>query len=122
MIKKNIKSEIRKKKHKNLRKHCFGTKECPRLSVFRSNKHMYVQLIDDENMTTICSACTLQKDVNQDLQSTSNIDAAIKLGKIIAEKMKQKNINKIVFDRSGYIYKGKIKELADSIRKSGLNF
>ena len=122
MINKVSKSEIRRKKHARLRNRISGTAEKPRLSVFRSNNHMYAQIIDDTVGNTLVSASTLQKDVKANLEKTNNVDAAAYLGKVIAEKAMAKGITEVVFDRGGFIYQGKIKALADAAREAGLNF
>ena len=122
MIKKQSRSKVRAKKHLKLRNHISGTAEKPRLSVFRSNNHMYAQIIDDTVGNTLVSASTLQKDVKAELEKTNNVEAAAYLGKVIAERAKEKGITEVVFDRGGFIYQGKIKALADAAREAGLNF
>ena len=114
--------EIRRKKHMKLRNRFSGTAERPRLAVFRSNNHMYAQIIDDTVGNTLVSASTLQKDVKAELEKTNNVEAAAYLGKVIAERAKEKGITEVVFDRGGFIYQGKIKALADAAREAGLNF
>jgi len=122
MITKPSRSEIRAKKHKRMRHYMSGTAECPRLSVFRSNKHMYAQIIDDTTGKTLVSACTLQADVKEGLQYTDTVEAAKKLGTVIGEKAVKAGINEVVFDRGGFIYHGKIQALADAAREAGLTF
>ena len=122
MVSKKSRSEVRVKKHMKLRNRFSGTPECPRLAVFRSNKHMYAQIIDDTAQITLVSASTLQKDVKASLEKTNNVDAAAHLGKVIAEKAIEKGIKDVVFDRGGFIYHGKIQALADAAREAGLNF
>lgn len=122
MIKKKSRAEIRQKKHIRLRFHLAGTAEKPRLSVFRSNKHMYAQIIDDNAGNTLVSASTLDKDVVNGLDNTDNTEAAKALGAALAKKALDKGIDTVVFDRGGFIYAGKIKALADSAREAGLNF
>ena len=122
MVSKQSRSEIRRKKHYRLRNRFAGTAERPRLAVFRSNNHMYAQIIDDTVGNTLVSASTLQKDVKANLEKTNNVDAAAYLGKVIAEKAMAKGITEVVFDRGGFIYQGKIKALADAAREAGLNF
>ena len=122
MIKKESRSAIRVKKHLRVRNRFSGTAERPRLAVFRSNNHMYAQIIDDTVGNTLVSASTLQKDVKAELEKTNNVDAAAYLGKVIAEKAMAKGITEVVFDRGGFIYQGKIKALADAAREAGLNF
>ena len=122
MVSKKSRSEVRVNKHRKLRNRLSGTAQCPRLAVFRSNNHMYAQIIDDVAQTTLVSASTLQKDVKANLEKTNNVDAAAYLGKVIAERAKAKGIDEVVFDRGGFIYQGKIKALADAAREAGLNF
>ena len=122
MINKASRSEIREKKHRRLRHHLNGTATTPRLAVFRSNKHMYAQIIDDTVGNTLVSASTLQKDVKAELEKTNNVDAAAYLGKVIAEKALEKGIKEVVFDRGGFIYQGKVAALAEAAREAGLEF
>ena len=122
MVNKQSRSEIRVKKHNRMRNRFAGTAERPRLAVFRSNNHMYAQIIDDTVGTTLVSASTVQKDVKAELEKTNNVDAAAYLGTVIAKKAIEKGINTVVFDRGGFIYQGKIKALADAAREAGLNF
>ena len=121
-VSKKSRSEVRRKKHMKLRNRFSGTAERPRLAVFRSNNHMYAQIIDDTVGNTLVSASTLQKDVKAELEKTNNVEAAAYLGKVIAERAKEKGITDVVFDRGGFIYQGKIKALADAAREAGLNF
>lgn len=122
MVSKKSRSEVRVNKHRKLRNRFSGTAERPRLAVFRSNNHMYAQIIDDTVGTTLVSASTVQKDVKAELEKTNNVDAAAYLGTVIAKKAIEKGINTVVFDRGGFIYQGKIKALADAAREAGLNF
>ena len=122
MVSKKSRSEVRVKKHRRIRNRLSGTTECPRLAVFRSNNHMYAQIIDDTVGNTLVSASTLQKDVKANLEKTNNVDAAAYLGKVIAEKAIEKGIKDVVFDRGGFIYHGKVQALADAAREAGLNF
>ena len=122
MIKKESRSAIRIKKHLRVRNRFSGTAERPRLAVFRSNNHMYAQIIDDTVGNTLVSASTLQKDVKANLEKTNNVDAAAYLGKVIAEKALEKGIKDVVFDRGGFIYQGKVQALADAAREAGLKF
>ncbi len=122
MINKKSRAEVRVKKHNRMRYHLAGTAERPRLSVFRSNNHMYVQIVDDSVGNTLVSASTLEKDVKAELEKTNNMDAASKLGEIIAKRALDKGITTVVFDRGGYIYAGKVKALAEAAREAGLEF
>ena len=122
MIRKESKKEIRAKKHMRIRNRFSGTAERPRLAVFRSNNHMYAQIIDDTVGNTLVSASTLQKDVKAELEKTNNVDAAAYLGKVIAERAMAKGIKTVVFDRGGFIYQGKVKALAEAAREAGLEF
>ncbi len=122
MVSKKSRSVVRVKKHRKLRNRLSGTAQCPRLAVFRSNNHMYAQIIDDTAHHTLVSASTLQKDVKANLEKTNNVEAAAHLGKVIAEKAIEKGIKDVVFDRGGFIYHGKIQALADAAREAGLNF
>ena len=99
-----------------------GTAERPRLAVFRSNNHMYAQIIDDTVGNTLVAASTLDKDVKAELEKTNNVEAAAYLGKVIAKKALDKGITTVVFDRGGFIYQGKIAALADAAREAGLEF
>ena len=121
MINKVSRSEIRHKKHRRLRNRISGTAAKPRLSVFRSNNHMYAQLIDDTVGNTICSASTLEK-AARELEYTDTVEAAAFVGKSLAERAVAKGIRQVVFDRGGYIYHGKVKALADAAREAGLEF
>ena len=122
MVSKKSRSVVRVNKHRKIRNRLSGTAQCPRLAVFRSNNHMYAQIIDDTAHHTLVSASTLQKDVKANLEKTNNVEAAAYLGKVIAERAIEKGIKDVVFDRGGFIYHGKIKALADAAREAGLNF
>ena len=122
MVSKKSRSEVRINKHRKLRNRFSGTAERPRLAVFRSNNHMYAQIIDDTVGNTLVSASTLQKEVKAELEKTNNVDAAAYLGTVIAKRAIEKGINTVVFDRGGFIYQGKIKALADAAREAGLEF
>ena len=122
MVSKKSRSEVRVKKHKKLRNRFSGTTECPRLAVFRSNNHMYAQIIDDTVGNTLVSASTLQKEVKANLEKTNDVNAAAYLGKVIAERALEKGIKDVVFDRGGFIYHGKVQALADAAREAGFNF
>ena len=122
MVSKKSRTEVREKKHRRLRNHLAGTADRPRLAVFRSNNHMYAQVIDDTVGNTLVSASTLDKEVKAELEKTNNVEAAAHLGTVIAKKALYKGINTVVFDRGGFIYQGKIKALADAAREAGLEF
>ena len=109
----------RLKRHKRVRATVSGTPERPRLNVFRSEKHIYAQIIDDTKGITLCSASSVEKDFEG---LGSNKEAARKVGKTVAERAKAKGIDKVVFDRGGYIYHGRVQELADGAREGGLEF
>ena len=120
MINKPSRNETRKKRHLRIRQRISGTPDMPRLNVFRSSKHIYAQIIDDVNQITIVSASTTDKELN--VENGGNIEAAKLVGKLVAEKAQQKNIKKVIFDRAGYIYHGRIKALAEAAREAGLEF
>ena len=128
MVSKKSRTVVRENKHRKLRNRFSGTAERPRLAVFRSNNHMYAQIIDDtvidangnKSGATLVAASTLDKDVKDGLTKTNNVEAAAKLGEAIAKK--DKGITNVVFDRGGFIYQGKIKALAEAAREAGLNF
>ena len=122
MVSKKSRSVVRANKHRRLRNHLSGTAERPRLAVFRSNQHIYAQIIDDTVGNTLVSASTLQKDVKAELEKTSNVEAAAYVGTVIAKKALEKGITTVVFDRGGYIFHGKVKALADAAREAGLEF
>ena len=122
MVSKESRKEVRAKKHMRIRNRFSGTAERPRLAVFRSNNHMYAQIIDDTVGNTLVSASTLEKDVKAELEKTNNVDAAAYLGTVIAKRAIEKGIKEVVFDRGGFIYQGKIAALADAAREAGLEF
>ena len=122
MVRKESRSEIREKKHGRIRAHISGTAERPRLSVFRSNNHMYAQIIDDQAGTTLVSASTLDKDIKASLEHTNDTAAAQAVGTAIGKRALEKGITEVVFDRGGYIYQGKVQALADAAREAGLGF
>ena len=122
MVNKESRSKIRVKKHNRMRFSLSGTSERPRLAVFRSNNHMYAQIIDDTVGNTIVAASTLDKDVKAEVEKTNNVEAAAYLGTVIAKKALDKGIKEVVFDRGGFIYQGKIQALADAAREAGLEF
>ena len=122
MINKKSRAEVRMNKHRRVRNRFSVTAERPRLAVFRSNNHMYAQIIDDTAQHTLVSASTLQKDVKAELEKTNNVEAAAHLGTVIAKRALDKGITTVVFDRGGYIYQGKVKALAEAAREAGLDF
>ena len=122
MVSKKSRSEVRAKKHRRMRNRLSGTAQRPRLAVFRSNNHMYAQIIDDTVGNTLVSASTLEKEVKAEIEKTNNVDAAAYLGTVIAKRAIEKGIKEVVFDRGGFIYQGKIAALADAAREAGLEF
>lgn len=119
MITKPDSNKARLKRHARVRSKISGTPECPRLDVFRSAKHIYVQIIDDVNGVTLASASTVEKDFGA---YGGNKEAAKKIGETIAKRALEKGIENVVFDRGGYIYHGRVKELAEGAREGGLKF
>ncbi len=122
MVTKKSRSEVRVKKHTRLRHHLAGTAQRPRLAVFRSNKHIYAQIIDDSIGNTLVAASTMEKAINADLENTDDVAAATAVGTAVAKKALEKGITEVVFDRGGYIYQGKVQALADADREAGLKF
>ena len=122
MVSKKSRQEVRLNKHRKQRNRFSGTAERPRLAVFRSNNHMYAQIIDDTVGNTMVSASTLEKDIKAELEKTNNVDAAAYLGTVIAKRALEKGITTVVYDRGGFIYQGKIAALADAAREAGLEF
>lgn len=122
MIKKQSRTSVRVKRHKRMRHHISGTAVKPRMCVFKSGKHIYVQVIDDTKGHTLASASTLEAEIKSKLKNTSNIEAATMVGEVIAQRAKDKGVTQIVFDRGGFIYHGKVKALADAAREQGLEF
>ncbi|MDD3173174.1 MAG: 50S ribosomal protein L18 [Herbinix sp.] len=122
MVSKDSRTEVRVKKHKKIRNRFTGTPERPRLAVFRSNNHIYAQIIDDTVGMTLVASSTLEKDVKAELEKTNDVAAAAYLGTVVAKKALEKGIKAVVFDRGGFIYQGKIKALADAAREAGLEF
>ena len=122
MVSKESRQKVRVKKHRRMRNHLSGTAQRPRLAVFRSNNHMYAQIIDDTVGKTLVAASTLEKDVKAEIEKTNNVDAAAYLGTVIAKRAIEKGIKTVVFDRGGFIYQGKIAALADAAREAGLEF
>ncbi len=122
MIRKPSRRLAREKRHYRLRNTLSGTTERPRLAVFRSNKHIYAQIIDDTKGHTIVAASTMEGAVKDGLALTSNVEAAKAVGTAVAKKAMEKGITTVVFDRGGYLYHGKVKALADAAREAGLVF
>ncbi len=122
MIRKSSKAVNRIKKHGRIRNRFQGTAERPRLAVFRSNNHMYAQIIDDIAATTLVAASTTEKEVKGELTKTNDVAAAAYVGTVIAKRALEKGITTVVFDRGGYIYHGKVQALADAAREAGLEF
>ena len=122
MVNKKSRAEVRMKKHKRIRNRFSGTAQRPRLAVFRSNNHMYAQIIDDTAGHTLLAASTLEKGVKAELEKTNNVEAAAYLGTVIGKRAIEKGITEVVFDRGGFIYHGKIAALAEAAREAGLKF
>ena len=122
MVSKKSRQVVRENKHRRMRNRFSGTPERPRLAVFRSNNHMYAQIIDDTVGKTLAAASTLEKDVKAELEKTNNVDAAAYRGTVIAKRALEKGITEVVFDRGGYIYQGKVAALAEAAREAGLTF
>ena len=122
MVSKESRTKIREKKHRRQRNRFSGTAERPRLAVFRSNNHMYAQIIDDTVGKTLVSASTNEPEAKKALEKTNNVEAAAYVGKVIAERAIEKGIKEVVFDRGGFIYQGKVQALADAAREAGLEF
>ncbi|WP_125142003.1 50S ribosomal protein L18 [Clostridium transplantifaecale] len=122
MVSKQSRSEVRVKKHARLRNRYSGTAQRPRLAVFRSNNHMYAQIIDDTVGNTLVAASTAEKAIKAELEKTNNVDAAAYVGTVIAKRAIEKGIKEVVFDRGGFIYHGKVQALADAARAAGLEF
>ena len=122
MVSKDNRSVVRQNKHRKIRNRFSGTAERPRLAVFRSNNHMYAQIIDNTVGKTLVAASTLEKDVKAELEKTNDVAAAAYLGTVIAKKALENGIKTVVFDRGGFIYQGKVKALAEAAREAGLEF
>ena len=122
MVSKESRQKVRVKKHMKIRNRFSGTAQRPRLAVFRSNNHMYAQIIDDTVGNTLVAASTVEKEVKAELDKTNNVDAAAYLGTVIAKRAIEKGIDTVVFDRGGFIYHGKIEALAEAAREAGLKF
>lgn len=122
MIKKADRKEIRAKRQQRVRSKIYGTAQRPRLNVFRSLKNIYAQLVDDDNGITMLMVSTLSPDLKGKFNSGGNKDAAVAVGRLVAEKALEKGISKVVFDRAGYLYHGRVKSLAEAAREGGLEF
>jgi large subunit ribosomal protein L18 len=110
------------KRHRRLRRQISGTAERPRLAVFRSNNHIYAQLIDDSAQNTLCAASTLDRDLRPSLDTCATCDASSAVGRLVAERALAKGIQRVVFDRGGKLYHGRVKALAEAAREAGLQF
>ncbi len=122
MVSKVSRAKVRTKKHDRMRNRFSGTAERPRLAVFRSNNHIYAQIIDDTVGNTLVAASTMEKEVKDSVEKTNNVEAAKAVGTAVAKKALEKGITTVVFDRGGFIYHGKIQALADAAREAGLQF
>lgn len=120
MIKKVSRNEVRKARHVRVRAKVSGTNKIPRLNVFRSNSNIFAQIIDDEKGITLVSASSIDKELK--LENGSNVEAATKVGELIAKRAKKAKITKVTFDRGGYLYHGRVKALAEAARENGLEF
>lgn len=122
MISKIDKNSVRKRRHVRVRKTISGTGECPRMNVYRSLNHIYVQVIDDTKGVTLVSASTMEKAVKEQIAELSKTEAAKVVGKVVGEKALNAGISEVVFDRGGYLYTGRVKAVADGAREAGLKF
>lgn len=122
MVSKESRAKVRMNKHRKIRNRFSGTAERPRLAVFRSNNHMYAQIIDDTVGKTLVAASTTEKAVKAELEKTNDVAAAAYLGTVIAKRALENGISTVVYDRGGFIYQGKIKALAEAAREAGLEF
>ena len=122
MIRKKSSAQARQKRHRRIRSRLQGTTERPRLTVFRSLKHMYAQVIDDTQGRTLVAASTLDSGLRPELTELKKVDEAERVGRLVAERAKAAGITQVVFDRSGYLYHGRVKKLADAAREAGLTF
>lgn len=120
MIKKVSRNDVRKARHARVRTKVVGTAAVPRLNVFRSNQNIFAQIIDDESATTLVSASSIDKELK--LENGGNVEAAKQVGELLAKRAKAAKINKVTFDRGGYLYHGRVKALADAARENGLEF
>ncbi len=122
MIKMVDKNQERLRRHTRVRKKISGTAQTPRLSVYRSLNHIYVQVIDDVKGVTLCSASTMEKAVKAEIKDMTKTDAAKVVGKMVAKRAIDKGVKEVVFDRGGYLYTGRVQAVADGAREAGLNF
>ena len=122
MVSKESRQKVRVKKHMKIRNRFSGTAQRPRLAVFRSNNHMYAQIIDDTVGNTLVAASTMEKAAKAELEKTNDVAAAAYVGTLIAKRALEKGIDTVVFDRGGFIYQGKVQALADAAREAGLKF
>ena len=122
MINKSNKNAQRRKRHLRVRKNVFGTKECPRLNIYRSTSNIYAQVINDEKGETLCSASTLSKELAENLKSKTKSEKAFIVGELVGKLALKKGIKKVVFDRGGYLYTGRVLQIAEGARKAGLEF
>ena len=122
MITKGDKNKARLKRHLRVRKKVEGTAERPRLNVYRSEKHIYAQLIDDVAGVTLASASTMDKELTKEISNGANVESARKVGTLLAERAQGKGVKNVVFDRGGYLYHGRVQALADAAREAGLEF
>ena len=122
MISKIDKNAVRQKRHRRVRKNISGTAETPRMNVYRSLNHIYVQIIDDTKGVTLASASTMEKAVKEKIEDMTKTEAAKVVGMTAGERAKEKGIETVVFDRGGYLYTGRVKAVADGAREAGLNF
>ena len=120
MIKKVVRNEARQARHARVRAKLSGTREVPRLNVFRSNNNIFAQIIDDESGVTLVSASSIDKELK--LENGGNVEAATKVGELLAKRAKKAKITNVVFDRGGYLYHGRVKALAEAARENGLEF
>lgn len=122
MLHKDDRNVARKIRHLRVRKNIYGTAERPRLNVFRSEKHIYAQVINDDLGTTLVAASSLDPELKGQIKNGGNVEAAKLVGQLVAKKALAKGIKEVVFDRGGYIYHGRVKALADAAREAGLSF
>ena len=122
MVNKADKNEARLRRHRRVRGKISGTAERPRLDVFRSAKHIYAQVIDDENGVTLAAASSVDKDLRGKLKTGADKEAAVEVGKLVAQRAQQAGVSQVIFDRGSYLYHGRVKALADAVREAGLAF